>query len=70
MNRVLTQDANQLSDEIRELDIRIDAARRALPNEGPRPLRTRSAHAFLKQLQGFKSEQLRTLTTERRELHS
>ena len=67
MTRVLTQDANRLNEEIRDLDTRIDQTRRALPRSGPRPLRTRSAHAFLKQLQGFKTEQLRTLATERRE---
>ena len=70
MARVLTQDANRLCEEIQELDGRIDQKRRALPRTGPRSLRTRSAHAFLKQLQGFKSEQLRTLATERRGLHS
>ena len=68
MTRVLTQDANRLNEEIRDLDSRIDQTRRSLPRSGPRPLRTRSAHAFLKQLQGFKTEQLRTLATERREL--
>lgn len=70
MTKVLTQDANRLSEEIRELDSRIDKTGRSLPRSGPRPLRTRSAHAFLKQLQGFKSEQLRTLASERRDLHS
>lgn len=70
MNRVLTQDANRLCEEIQELDTKIEAVGDELPPTGPRPLRTRSAHAFLKQLQGFKSDQLRTLAYERRHLDS
>ena len=70
MSIVLTQDATRLSEEIRELDAQIDKQREALPRTGPRPLKTRSAHAFLKQLQGFKSEQLRTLANDRRTYNS
>ena len=67
MLRVLTQDRNRLNNEIEDLDTRIQAVGETLPHTGPRPLRTRSAHAFLKQLQSFKSEQLRTLANERQD---
>ena len=65
MNRVLTRDANKLTEELQELDTRIQEVGGTLPVSGPRPLRARSTHAFLKQLQSFKSEQLKTLAYER-----